>query len=458
MNRAEKAGRTPRPPLTSFLFAALSLLLLPRARDGGVGSAAAAFSSPSRRRRRRRMPTWTRAVTPRAIPKFDVRSSRSPSSSSSSSSSALFYRSDDGAASGDDDDDDNDDGEENNAPGRQKQPPTNNKSARKKKKMKKMTLSKSRSHQLYKRGMQAAPSEEELAHHVQSIFSSEFGVVYDEDEEEEEEEGVEPFILSDPAEEEEEEEASVEAAASAGSASSSRRRVANDVAFLDRHPSLVLNADYQPLRMLPLSIWSWQDTVKAVLSGKAVVVDMYPGVYVRAVSIEVPVPSVIALREYAPTGKARPAFTRRNVFLRDGYRCQYCGGLFRTSDLSLDHVEPRCLGGRLTWENTATCCKRCNGRKGSLRPSELHRVGMVLRSKPRCPTLFELAAEAAKFVPRRVHPTWAPFLGGMSTKSAAVAVASSSSPLSSSGGGYDDGANGGGGDGRKRMKKYRPYE
>jgi 5-methylcytosine-specific restriction endonuclease McrA len=211
--------------------------------------------------------------------------------------------------------------------------------------------------------------------------------------------------------------------------------------------------------MLPLSIWSWQDTVKAVLSGKAVVVDMYPGVYVRAVSIEVPVPSVIALREYAPTGKARPAFTRRNVFLRDGYRCQYCGGLFRTSDLSLDHVEPRCLGGRLTWENTATCCKRCNGRKGSLRPSELHRVGMVLRSKPRCPTLFELAAEAAKFVPRRVHPTWAPFLGGMSTKSAAVAVASSSSPpLSSSGGGYDDGANGGGGDGRKRMKKYRPYE
>ena len=308
--------------------------------------------------------------------------------------------------------------------------------------------------------MQAA-SEEELAHHVQSIFSSEFGVVYDDDEDDEEEEGVEPFILSDPAEEEEE--ASEAAAASAGSASSSssssRRRVVNNVAFLDRHPSLVLNADYQPLRMLPLSIWSWQDTVKAVLSGKAVVVDMYPGVYVRAVSVEVPVPSVIALREYAPTGRARPAFTRRNVFLRDGYRCQYCGGLFRTSDLSLDHVEPRCLGGRLTWENAATCCKRCNGRKGSLRPSELHRVEMALRSRPRCPTLFELAAEAAKFVPRRVHPTWAPFLG-MSTKSAAVvavAVESSSSPLSS-GGGCDDGANGGGGGGRKRMKKHRPYE
>lgn len=101
--------------------------------------------------------------------------------------------------------------------------------------------------------------------------------------------------------------------------------------------------------MLPLSVWSWQDTVKAVLSGKAVVVDVYPDVFVRAVSLDMPVPSVIALREYAPTGKARPAFTRRNVFLRDGYRCQYCGGLFRTSDLSLDHVEPRCFGGKLVW-------------------------------------------------------------------------------------------------------------
>lgn len=60
----------------------------------------------------------------------------------------------------------------------------------------------------------------------------------------------------------------------------------------------------KPLRMLPLSIWSWQNTVKAVLSGKAVVVDVYPNVFVRAVNLDMPVPSIIALREYAPTGKA----------------------------------------------------------------------------------------------------------------------------------------------------------
>lgn len=54
---------------------------------------------------------------------------------------------------------------------------------------------------------------------------------------------------------------------------------------------------------------------------------------------------------------------------------------------------------------------KCNGRKGCLRPNELHRVGMELKSRPKCPTLYELAASASNFVPRRVHHTWAPFLG-----------------------------------------------
>ncbi|KAL7466478.1 hypothetical protein ACHAXS_006778, partial [Conticribra weissflogii] len=235
-------------------------------------------------------------------------------------------------------------------------------------------------------------SEEDLAHHVQSIFSDNFieeDTEYDccEHENEHDNDG-ECTILSD--------------------------QTMSHVEYcrkLAAHPALVLNADYQPLRMLPLSTWSWQDSVKAVLSGKAVVVDIYPDLFVRAVHMDMPVPSVIALREYAPAGKARPAFTRRNVFLRDGYRCQYCHNLFRTSDLSLDHVEPRCFGGKLTWENTVTSCRQCNNRKGCLRPSEIHRVGMKLKSKPKCPTIYELSLEANKFVPRRVHPTWAPFLG-----------------------------------------------
>lgn len=249
----------------------------------------------------------------------------------------------------------------------------------------------SRSYQVYAKA-RGPVDRDELARHLQSVFSDlrEFGG----------DGGDDDIILTDSGSD-----------GGVSSMTSASTKQLSSLKNLDRHPALVLNADYQPLRMLPLSKLRWQETVKAVLSGKAVVVDVYPNVYVRSVGLDMPVPSVIALREYAPTGKARPAFTRRNVFLRDGYRCQYCGQLFRTSDLSLDHVQPRCLGGKLNWENAVTCCKKCNGRKGSLRPNQLHTVGMKLLSTPRCPSQFELLSEASKFVPRRVHPTWAPFLG-----------------------------------------------
>jgi len=118
---------------------------------------------------------------------------------------------------------------------------------------------------------------------------------------------------------------------------------------LDRHPALVLNADFQPLSVLPLSLWSWQETVKSLFSGKVQTVEVYPDITVRAVNLDVPLPSVIALTEYVPQPHQCPAFTRRNVFLRDGYICQYCGNKFKTQDLSLDHVTPRCVGGKLTW-------------------------------------------------------------------------------------------------------------
>jgi hypothetical protein len=116
----------------------------------------------------------------------------------------------------------------------------------------------------------------------------------------------------------------------------------------ERH-ALVLNADYQPLSYLPLSRWSWQDAVTAVLSGKVTVVEVYDDVTIRTASMVIPLPSVIALNDYVHNRHQRPAFTRRNVYLRDEYRCAYCSGRFHTADLSLDHVHPRCMGGMLSW-------------------------------------------------------------------------------------------------------------
>jgi len=186
--------------------------------------------------------------------------------------------------------------------------------------------------------------------------------------------------------------------------------------MLDRHPALVLNADYQPMSLLPLSLWCWQDAVKAIFQGKVTVVDTYPDVFIRAVNIDMPLPSVIALNEYVPKKDQTPAFTRRNVFLRDGYRCQYCNQYFRTNDLTLDHFVPRSLGGPLNWQNAVSSCRKCNGRKGSIHPKKLRSIGMRVLQEPRVPTQWELASMAGKMVPKKVHATWQPYLGAIATE------------------------------------------
>jgi len=180
---------------------------------------------------------------------------------------------------------------------------------------------------------------------------------------------------------------------------------------LNNRPTLVLNANYLPLGYMPLSLWSWQDAVKAIFKGSVTVVDVYPDVTVRASNIKVPLPSVIALNDYVPKKQTKPSFTRRNVFLRDEYICQYCSKRFHTADLSLDHVVPRSQGGPLSWENIVTCCKKCNGKKGSTPLSEIADKGMKLNRTPRCPSQRELAAISGRMVPKRVHPTWKPYLG-----------------------------------------------
>jgi 5-methylcytosine-specific restriction endonuclease McrA len=183
---------------------------------------------------------------------------------------------------------------------------------------------------------------------------------------------------------------------------------------LERHPALILNADYQPMSFLPLSLWHWQEAVKAIFSGKVTVVDVYPDVTIRAANVQLALPSVLALNDYVPIHKQRnlhkPSFTKKNVFLRDEYRCQYCREQFTPRDLSLDHVVPRCKGGRLTWDNAVTSCKTCNGRKGSLTVDKLSRVNMQLSRRPYVPSPMDLQQAASRVSSRSVHVTWEPYL------------------------------------------------
>ena len=125
------------------------------------------------------------------------------------------------------------------------------------------------------------------------------------------------------------------------------------------NPALVLNADYRPLSYYPLSLWSWQDAIKAVFLDRVNIVSEYETL-VRSPSFAMALPSVVSLKTYVRPARY-PAFTRFNVFLRDRFQCQYCG---TKHDLTFDHVVPRSKGGQTTWDNVVAACSPCNLRKG----------------------------------------------------------------------------------------------
>ena len=128
---------------------------------------------------------------------------------------------------------------------------------------------------------------------------------------------------------------------------------------LENAKTLVLNADMRPLSYNPLSVWTWQDAVNSVFKGKAYVIENYDEVKIRSPSIEIPVPSVIALNNYVYANH-HVRFTRYNIYLRDKFTCAYCGNKHEAKDLSFDHLHPRSKGGKTTWENILTSCIRCN--------------------------------------------------------------------------------------------------
>ena len=167
-------------------------------------------------------------------------------------------------------------------------------------------------------------------------------------------------------------------------------------------PALVLNADFRPLSYYPLSLWSWQDTVKAVFLDRVNIVSEYEKL-VHSPSFEMRLPSVVALKTYVRPA-LYPAFTRFNVFLRDRFSCQYCGD---KRELTFDHLVPRSRGGLTRWDNVVTACAPCNLRKGGLMPDV---AGMRPYQWPYRPTVFELHRNGRLFPPNYLHKSWLDYL------------------------------------------------
>ncbi len=181
-----------------------------------------------------------------------------------------------------------------------------------------------------------------------------------------------------------------------------RTEFVRESAGLRQHPALVLNADYRPLSYFPLSLWPWQEAVKAAYLDRVDIVAEYDTV-VRSPSIEIKIPSVVVLKGYVKPQR-RVAFTRFNLFLRDEFCCQYCGA---KGDLTFDHVIPRSKGGITSWINVVAACSPCNLTKGA---RNLRHAGMQLRKPPRRPGAEELRNMGRKFPPNHLHETWVDFL------------------------------------------------
>ena len=136
----------------------------------------------------------------------------------------------------------------------------------------------------------------------------------------------------------------------------------------ENFPALVLNADFRPLSYYPLSLWSWQESVKAVFLERVNIVSEYDR-FVRSPSFEMRLPSVVSLKTYVKPA-LYPAFTRFNVFLRDRFACQYCGD---KDDLTFDHLDPALARGTDPLGQRRHCLRPVQFEQGrAFRPPRRH--------------------------------------------------------------------------------------
>ena len=143
--------------------------------------------------------------------------------------------------------------------------------------------------------------------------------------------------------------------------------------------TLLLNTTFEPL-----SVLSWKKVVTLMFLGKVEVLREYER-EIRGVSISIRQPAVVRLLRLVRNNHMSVKFSRRNIFLRDDYTCQYCGKRFDPKGLTCDHIVPKSRGGVTEWSNIVTSCIHCNLRKSDKLPDE---VDMYPRKRPSRPNSF----------------------------------------------------------------------
>jgi len=166
-------------------------------------------------------------------------------------------------------------------------------------------------------------------------------------------------------------------------------------------PVLVLNQNYEPLH-----ICNARRALVLVLGGKAEVLQEDTDVHLHTTTDDYTVPSVVRMMYLVHRPRPRVKLTRREIFLRDNYTCQYCGKV--THDLTLDHVHPKSRDGKHTWENLVSACKECNHRKGGRTPEEARMRLKKSPCEPRAGAYYAIQRRLAE----RPRTDWLPFIPG----------------------------------------------
>lgn len=181
-----------------------------------------------------------------------------------------------------------------------------------------------------------------------------------------------------------------------------------------QRPTLILNRNWQPVNVASVAralvlvsrdaarvvdphdyqLYTWEDWTQLA--------PRRDEPFVQSVRLRVRVPEVVALTHYDRTPAAHVTFSRRNIFKRDHFTCQYCGVQPGTDELTLDHVLPRAQGGTSSWENCVLACVACNKRKADRTPAQAQ---MKLRKPPLRPLWKPLYAD----FPMRIE-SWSKFL------------------------------------------------
>ncbi len=126
--------------------------------------------------------------------------------------------------------------------------------------------------------------------------------------------------------------------------------------------------------------------------------------YISTVSRKIRIPKIVITRSSVSFHMSKPKVSRLGVFIRDGFRCQYCGMRVSYKNLTVDHVVPKSRGGKTDWMNVVTSCMDCNIKKGDRTPEE---ANMTLIKEPHIPFISILNA---RDIDLKFYPEWEQFI------------------------------------------------